>query len=259
VLLGGKVAIVSGIGPGVGQAVALAFAREGADVVLGARTEERLKELAVRIEQQGGRVAYLATNIRHEDQCRALAEAAIEAFGGVDVLVNNAFWHGPMGDMKEAPPAAYRKAFETNVLGSLAMSNAVIPSMKERGGGSIVMVNTLAARQGWDDEAPYAASKGALLTASRALARSVGPNGIRVNSVLPGPIWGPSLEYWYAELAKERGVTPEDVYTDQAARTSLRHIPTSEEVADAVLFFASDLSKAITGQTLDVNAGSYFN
>jgi NAD(P)-dependent dehydrogenase (short-subunit alcohol dehydrogenase family) len=79
-----------------------------------------------------------------------------------------------------------------------------------------------------------------------------------VNSVLPGPIWGPSLEWWYGELAKERGVSPQEVYESEAARTSLRRIPTSEEVADAVLFFASDLAAAITGQTLDVNAGSYF-
>ena len=257
-LLEGRVAIVSGIGPGVGRAVALAFAREGADVVLGARTEERLQELAKEIEARGRRVAYRATNIRYDDQCLALAETAVETFGGIDVLVNNAFWHGPMGSIHSMDPDAYRKAYETNVIGSIAMTNACVPSMSDRGGGSVVMVNSLAARQGWDDEAPYAASKGGLLTAARALARSLGPSGIRVNSILPGPIWGPSLKYWFGELAKERGVTPEEVYATEASRTSLRHIPTSDEVADAILFFASDLSKAVTGQTLDVNAGSYF-
>jgi NAD(P)-dependent dehydrogenase (short-subunit alcohol dehydrogenase family) len=259
VLLEGKVAIVSGIGPGVGRAVALAFAREGANVVLGARTEERLTELAAEIEASGRRVAYRATDIRREDDCHALAATAVEAFGGIDILVNNAFWHGPMGPMEEATPEAWRKAFETNVLGSLAMTRAVVSSMTERDGGSVVMVNTLAARQAYEEEAPYAASKGALLTTARSLARSLGPKGIRVNSVLPGPIWGPSLEWWYAELAKERGVAPQDVYDDEASRTCLRHIPTSEEVAEAVLFFASDLSRAVTGQSLDVNAGSYFD
>ena len=258
-LLEGKVAIVSGIGPGVGRAVALAFAREGADVVLGARTEDRLAELAKEIEAAGRRVAHHPTDIRKEEDCAALAETAVTAFGGVDVLVNNAFWHGQLGEMAEMPPDMWRKAFETNVLGSLAMTRAVAPSMEARGGGSVVMVNTLAARQGYDEEAPYAASKGALLTTARSLARNLGPKGIRVNSVLPGPIWGPSLEWWFAQLAKERGVTPEDVYTDESSRTSLRHIPTSEEVAEVILFFASDLSKAVTGQTLDVNAGSYFD
>jgi len=257
-LLENKVAIVSGIGPGVGQAVALAFAREGANVVLGARTEERLTELAAQIEAGGGKVAFRPTDIRKEEDCLALAAAATEAFGGVDVLVNNAFWHGRMGEMAEMPLDMWRKAFETNLIGSLQMTRAVTPSMTERGGGSIVMVNTLAARQGYDEEGPYAASKGALLTAARSLARNLGPSGIRVNSVLPGPIWGPSLEYWFGELAKDRGVTPEEVYTSEASGTSLRHIPTSEEVADAIVFFASDLSKAVTGQTLDVNAGSYF-
>jgi NAD(P)-dependent dehydrogenase (short-subunit alcohol dehydrogenase family) len=259
VLLEDRVAIVSGIGPGVGRSVAVAFAREGANVVLGTRSEERLAEVAAEVEAVGAKTAFRPTDVRKEEDCRALAETAVEAFGGVDVLVNNAFWHGPIGEMAEMPPDMWRKAFETNVLGSLAMTRAVVPSMTERGGGSVVMVNTLAARQGYDEEAPYAASKGALLTTARSLARNLGPHGIRVNSVLPGPIWGPSLEWWYGELAKERGVTPDVVYTDEASRTSLQRIPTSDEVAAAVLFFASDLSKAVTGQTLDVNAGSYFD
>ena len=257
-LLENKVAIVSGIGPGVGQAVALACAREGANVVLGARTEERLQELAKEIESRGGKVAYRPTDIRKEDDCTALARTAVESFGGVDVLVNNAFWHGRMGEMADMPLDMWRKAFETNLIGSLQMTRAVTPSMTERGGGSVVMVNTLAARQAYEEEAPYAASKGALLTAARSLARNLGPSGIRVNSVLPGPIWGPSLEWWFAEQARERGVTPEEFYASEASGTALRHIPTSEEVAEVILFFASDLSKAVTGQTLDVNAGSYF-
>src|SRR5205823_5557570 len=107
------------------------------DVVLGARTEDRLAELAAEIEASGRRVAYRATDIRKEDDCRALARTAIEAFGGVDVLVNNAFWHGPLGEMSEMPGDMWRKAFETNVLGSLTMTRAVVPSMTERGGGSV--------------------------------------------------------------------------------------------------------------------------
>jgi NAD(P)-dependent dehydrogenase (short-subunit alcohol dehydrogenase family) len=163
-----------------------------------------------------------------------------------------------MGPVENTPLETFRKTFEVNVLGSLTMTRAVIPTMKEQRAGSIVFVNTLSARQGWMEEGAYATSKGGLLTAARALARELGPHGIRVNSVLPGHIWGPSLQWWFGELAKERGVTPQDVYDDVAKDMALRRIPTSEEVADAVVFFASDLSKAVTGQTLDVNAGQYF-
>jgi NAD(P)-dependent dehydrogenase (short-subunit alcohol dehydrogenase family) len=130
--------------------------------------------------------------------------------------------------------------------------------MKEAGHGSIVFINTLSARQGWMEEGAYATSKGGLLTAARALARELGPYGIRVNSFLPGHIWGPSLEWWFEKLAEERGVTPQDVYDEVATGMALGRIPTSDEVADAVVFFASDLSSAVTGQTLDVNAGQYF-
>ena len=257
-LLEDKVVVVSGIGPGVGRAVALACAREGANVVLGARTEERLRGVAEEIEGRGRKVAWRITDISDEAQCRALADTARESFGRIDALVNNAFRHQRMRPIAGTSRETFLKTFETNVLGSLAMTLAVVPSMKEQGGGSIVFVNTLSARQGWMEEGAYATSKGGLLTAARALARELGPANIRVNSVLPGHIWGPSLEYWFGELAKERGVSPQDVYDDVAKDMALRRIPTSEEVADAVVFLASDLSSGVTGQTLDVNAGQYF-
>ena len=256
-LLEGRVIVVSGVGPGVGRAVALGAAREGAHVVLGARTEERLREVAAEVEGLGRKAVWRVTDIRDEEQCRSLAGTAAETFGGINALVNNAFWHGPMGRFDDATPDMWRKAFDVNVVGSLAMTNAVLPAMKERGRGSVVFVNSLAARQGWQEEAAYAASKAALLNAARALARAHGPDGVRVNSVLPGPIMGPSLEYWFGHLAEQRGVTPQDVYDEWADETCLRHIPTSEEVADAVLFLCSDLSAAITGQALHVNAGQF--
>ena len=257
-LLEDRVAIVSGVGPGVGRSVALALAREGANVVLGARTEERLREVGDEIEGLGRKVIWRVTDITSEHNCRALADSARESFGRIDVLVNNAFRHQKMAPIEATSPNAFRRAFEVNVLGSLAMTRAVIPTMKEAGRGSVVFVNTLSARQGWMEEGAYATSKGGLLTAARALARELGPFGIRVNSVLPGHIWGPSLEWWFGELAAERGVTPEDVYDEVARDMAMKRIPTSDEVADAVVFFASDLSSAVTGQTLDVNAGQYF-
>src|SRR5262249_48774857 len=122
-----------------------------------------------------------------------------------------------------------------------------------------VMVNSMSLRIIEPRFGGYAASKGALMTAAQTMAKELGADRIRVNSVVPGYIWGPNLERWVAQLAAQRGTTPEAVYAEIAARTAVNHIPTAAEVADAVVFFASDLARAITGQALDVNAGHFFH
>jgi NAD(P)-dependent dehydrogenase (short-subunit alcohol dehydrogenase family) len=127
--------------------------------------------------------------------------------------------------------------------------------MKDRGGGSIVMISSMIVRDVLSGQSTYAASKGALLMAAQGLARELGAYGIRVNSVVPGYIWGPNLQIGFRLEAKQRGVDPQVLYDEVAAKIALGRIPTSQEIADAVLFFASDLSRAVTGQSLDVNGG----
>ena len=256
-LLKDRVGIVSGIGPGVGKEVALALAREGADVVLGARTEENLREVAGEVEALGRRVTWRPTDITVEDQCAALAAAARDEFGRIDVLVNNAFLPPSMKRVEHETIEHWRESYEVNVLGTLQMTRAVIPAMKEQRSGSIVFINTMSIRTAEPKSGAYAANKSALFTLARVLAQELGEHGIRVNTVLPGHVWGPSLEWWFEHLAKKRGVTPQEVYDSVANEAALRHIPTSAEVADAVVFFASDLSRVITGQSLDVNAGMW--
>jgi NAD(P)-dependent dehydrogenase (short-subunit alcohol dehydrogenase family) len=258
-LLAGRVALVSGVGPGLGRAVARAFAREGAALVLAARTPATLETVAAEIRAAGREALAVPTDVAVTEDCRRLVEAAIARFGGVDVLVNNAFLSAPYDLVEGAAMADWRRIFDVNVFGSVQLSQAVLPAMKARRAGSIVMVNSMSARIIEPRFGGYAASKGALLIAAQTMARELGRDGIRVNSVVPGYIWGPALERWFAHLARERGTTPEAVYEEIAARTSLGRIPTSEDVAEAVLFFASDLSRAVTGQALDVNAGHFFH
>jgi NAD(P)-dependent dehydrogenase (short-subunit alcohol dehydrogenase family) len=130
--------------------------------------------------------------------------------------------------------------------------------MKQRGGGSIVMLGTMAARRPQPGLAAYGASKAALLATAQALAAELGRHKIRVNSVVPGYIDGPHLRTYFRAEAARQGISEEDVYRRIAAEGVLNHIATSAEVADAVTFFASSMSSAITGQSLDVNCGQWF-
>ena len=257
-LLEDRVAIVSGIGPGMGRDISLAFAREGAHVVMGARTEERLVEVAAEIEALGGKAVWARTDIKSDDDCTNLADLAVSTFGRIDVLVNNAFVQPPLQTIERAEIDTWRTAWDVNVIGSVQMTKACLPSMKTQGRGSVVFIGSMSARRIQRKFGIYAATKSALISTAQTLAREHGRDGIRVNTVLPGYIWGPSLQWFFGYLAEKQGRTPEDVYAEIAGETCLNHIPTSEEIADAVVFFASDLSRVVTGQSLDVNAGHWF-
>ncbi len=258
-LLEGRAALVSGVGPGIGKDTALAFAREGADVALGARSEDRLREVAAEVEALGRRAVWQATDITSEEQCAALVRAALDAFGRIDILVNNAFVQPPMETIEANSLNTWRQSFEINLFGAVAMTKAVIPTMKEQGSGSIIFISSMSTRRITEGFGAYAAAKSGIMSTARTLARELGPHGIRVNSVVPGYVWGPSLRWWFKQLAKDQGRTREEVYQEVADETSLKHLPEPAEIADAVVFFASDLSRGITGQTLDVNAGHWFD
>jgi NAD(P)-dependent dehydrogenase (short-subunit alcohol dehydrogenase family) len=254
-LLAGRVAVVSGIGPGMGRDVSLALAREGADLVLAARTAAKIAEVAAEVRAAGRRALEAPTDITVRDDCRRLVEQAKKEYGRIDVLVNNAFDMGAMKPLAEADSEDLLRPLRVNLVGSLQLTREVVPVMRGQGRGSIVMINSMIVRDVLPNMGPYAASKGALLAATQGLARELGPAGIRVNSVVPGYIWGPSLQQYFKWQARERGIDAQAVYDEVAAQTALRHLPTSEEIADAVVFFASDLSRVITGQSLDVNGG----
>ena len=258
-LLTDRIVLVSGIGPGLGREIALACAREGAHVVLAARTASALEEVAVAVRAAGRRALAVATDLSQAEDCQRLADAARADFGRIDVLVHNAFQNNPVSLVEEADLDDWRRIFEVNLFGALRLTQAIVPTMKAQGRGVIVFVNTMSIRIVEPLMGGYAASKGALMTASQTLAKELGPAGIRVNSIVPGYIWSAKMEAYFRHLAQERGVTYESVHADITSRTALRHIPDSAEVADAVVLLASDLARAITGQALDVNGGHFFH
>jgi NAD(P)-dependent dehydrogenase (short-subunit alcohol dehydrogenase family) len=258
-LLSDRVVLVSGIGPGLGAEIALGCAREGGDVVLAARSAAMLEETATAVRQRGRRALAVPTDVTEPDDCQRLVEAARAEFGRIDVLVHNAFLSNPVALVEQADLDDWRRIFEVNLFGALRLTQLVVPLMKAQGRGSIVFVNSMSIRIIEPMMGGYAASKGALLTTARTLAKELGPDGIRVNSVVPGYIWSAKMEAYFRRLATERGVSYEAVHGDVTSRTALRHIPDSAEVAEAVLFFASDLARAVTGQSLDVNGGHFFD
>lgn len=257
-LLKDRVAIISGVGPGMGRHVALIFAREGAKVVLAARTQNTLDAVAAEVVARGGEALTVRADVTNRDDCRALARKAKERFGRIDILSNNAYTEGAMVPVDELRIEDWRRPMEVNFFGNLQLTMEVVPVMKAQGGGSIVMTNSMIVRRVLPTMAAYAASKAALLTATQSLALELGRYQIRVNSVLPGYIWGDTLERYFKALAEQRQVDPRVVYDEVASQIALGKIPHSSEIAEAVLFFASDLSRVITGQSLDVNGGHVF-
>jgi NAD(P)-dependent dehydrogenase (short-subunit alcohol dehydrogenase family) len=255
-LLRDKVVVVSGVGPGLGRSIAVRCAEQGADVVLASRTESRLTEVAKEVTDLGRRAVTVTADVASEEDAQRLVSTALESFGRVDTLVNNAFAIPPMGDLDKVPFDGVRQGFETNVLGALRLTNLFRPALIESR-GSVVMVSSMVIRHSQRTFGAYKMAKSALLAMAQSLATEVGPQGVRVNTVAPGYIWADNVKYYFKYLAKERGVTSQDVYDEVAANIDLRKLPEPDEVADAIIFLASDLARAVTGQCLDVNGGEY--
>ncbi|MEU2426500.1 SDR family oxidoreductase [Streptomyces sp. NPDC007851] len=256
-LLTGKTVVVSGVGAGLGHQVAAAVVRDGGNAVLGARTEANLAKSAAGIDPEGTRTAYRATDITDEEQCGALAALARERFGGIDAVVHVAAWDSYFGGVEDADFATWASVIDVNLLGSLRMTRACLPGLKAAGGGSVVFIGTQSAVAAPSQvkQAAYAASKGALTSAMYSLARELGPYRIRVNTVLPGWMWGPPVQAYVQFTAHTDGVPEDEVLGRLTERTALPELATDGDVADAAVFLASDRARAITGQSLLVNAG----
>ncbi len=257
-LLDGKVALVSGAGPGLGRDVALAFGREGATVVVAARNEERVQALADEVEGQGATALAVALDITDATRCQAAVDRVVDTYGQLDVLVNNAFDDGDHKPFLDADLARWRQTMEVNFFGTLQLTQVVGAAMAKQGDGRIVMINTMSTVRIRPNFGAYTASKAALAAITKTLAAELGPHGVRVNGVHPGYIWGDSVEVYFQYLAHKKGITPEEQYQEVAADTALGYLPPSREIAEAVVFFASDMSKPVTGQALGVNAGQWF-
>lgn len=254
-MLQDKVVVVAGVGAGLGRSIAVRAAAEGADVVLAARTEPTLAEVAKQVEAVGRRALPVPTDLTDPAAAAALADAAVGAFGGVDLLVNNAFNPPPLAELVDIDLAAVRAGFETELYAALRLVQLFAPSLISRQ-GAIVMMGSVALRRSRPTQGAYRMFKAGVIALAQSLSTELGPRGVRVNTVVPGSIWADALKGYFAHLANERGVPAQQVYDEAAAELDLRRLPEPDEVANAVVFLGSDLARAITGQCLDVNSGA---
>ena len=251
-----KVLVVSGVGPDLGRQIAVRGAAAGADVVLAARTASRLEDVAAEIKELGRRALVVPTDITVPADAERLAAASVEEFGRADALVQNALVMPPIRDLGKVDLDAVQAGFTDNVISALRLIRLFTPALAESS-GAVVMVNSMVVRFSQRGMGPYKLAKASLLAMAQSLATELGPQGIRVNSVAPGHIWGESLKWYFGYLAKKRGVEVDQIYAETAASNDLGRLVEPDEIADAVLFLASPLARAITGQCLDVNCGEY--
>ena len=255
-MLENKVVVISGVGPALGTTLARRCAEAGADLVLAARTAERLTEVADQVRSLGRRALAVSTDITDDEQVANLVTRSLEEYGKVDVLINNAFRVPSMKPLADTTFQHIRDAIELTVLGALRISQGFTPALAEAR-GSVVNVNSMVIRHSQPKYGAYKMAKAALLAMSHSLSTELGAQGIRVNTVAPGYIWGGTLQSYFTHQAGKFGTTVEEIYNAAAAGSDLKRLPTEDEVASAILFLASDLASGITGATLDVNCGEY--
>lgn len=255
-LLEDRVAVVTGAGRGIGRAIALALAAEGAHVVLAARSEDALRETAEGASKHGREPLVVPTDLTVPQQVEHLVVRTLERFSRCDVLVNNSGVGGPSGLLWELDPKDWDETFAVNVTGTFLCCRAFLPSMVERASGSIVIVGSMTGKRPLHGRTPYAASKLALVGLARTLAVETGPFGVRVNLVSPGAVAGPRIDWVIQQQASSRGISEDEARAEFEQGSPLGRLVDAGDVANAVVFLASDRSSAVTGEDMNVSAGS---
>lgn len=245
--LTGKVAIVTGAGQGIGEAIARAYAREGAKVIITGRTPGKLEEVARRIRSDGGEAAPLEASAGNREDAEKTIGAAISRWGRIDVLVNNA--HTFTDSLAIEDPKMEANCMidlQSAFIGSLQLMQLCFPHMKQQGGGSIINMGSSYGIRCEPGFLAYAATKEAIRALTRTAAREWGKHKIRVNTILPSALSPKAI--WYLEQSK--------TYDLELSKVALGYFGTADDIAPTAVFLASDTSKYVTGQTIGVDGGS---
>lgn len=245
--LPGKKALISGGDSGIGRAIALAYAKEGADVaVMYLDEHEDAEETKGLIEEAGGKCILIAGDIGDEAFCKESVQKVVDEFGGLDILVNNAAEQHMQTSLKDISAEQLERTFRTNVFGMFYLTKAALEHLKR--GASIINTTSITAFRGEPTLIDYSATKGAVLSFTRALSGSLAEEGIRVNGVAPGPIWTPLIPASF----------PADVVEGFGSTTPLGRPGQPDELAPAYVYLASDDSSYVTGQVIHINGGTSY-
>lgn len=249
------VAVVTGGGRGLGRAIATRLAGDGAAVTLVGRDLRALEETRDAVEELGATALVVQADLTIEADITRMGERVMERFGRVDVLVNNAGIPGPIEPCWQVSTAEWSRTMAVNITAAFLTCRVLVPTMVEQRRGSVVNIGSLVARRPGLGRVAYASSKAALEGLTRALAVDVGPYGVRVNMVSPGPVQGERLEWAVRQMAAVRDTSTETVRKGFDDGSALRRVATAREVADTVAFLTSQAASGITGQDVSVNCG----
>ncbi|WP_254535656.1 SDR family NAD(P)-dependent oxidoreductase [Halomarina litorea] len=248
-------ALVTGASQGIGREIARTFADRGANVVLAARSEANLRETAEPMPEE--RTLVVPTDVTDEARVKAAVEACVDAFGGLDCLVNNAGIAGPTAPHEEVSAEEWQTVQNVNVLGSFLCAKHASPHLRESVRGSIVNVSSIGGKKPYPLRTPYAASKMALIGLSRALAFELGEDEVTVNTVCPGPVTGDRIERVFEARAEATGVSYEQAKRDLVLDDlPLDEIVPVEEVVEQVAYLAGPNARHVTAQDVNVDSGA---
>jgi NAD(P)-dependent dehydrogenase (short-subunit alcohol dehydrogenase family) len=232
----------------LGRTIAKAFNAEGANVAVCDVNREQLDEFTLEIPE----IAAYTADVADPDAVRSFFEAVMSRFGSVDVLVNNAGVAGPTARLEDVDGRDWSRTLAVNLDGPFWCAREVVPSMKGRGGGAIVNISSTTARTGLPYRLPYAVSKSGVLGLTHTMARELGPDGIRVNAILPGVLRGERIRRVISAKAEALGMSEADYEAEMLARVSMRTMIDPDEVADMALFLASTRGRHVSGQFIGV-------
>lgn len=252
-----KIAIVTGGGKGIGKAISLAYAREGATVIIGARDASAMEETARRIQATGGRADAVATDVSREEHVKNLVSFVLDKYGRIDILVNNSAVAGPTVQVADLDLGVWNEVISINLTGAMLCTREVLKPMMAARTGSIINISSEGGRSGFPMRSPYAVSKRGLIALTETVAIEAGPYAIRVNCISPGRVTGERVENVARDKARVLGITYEEVIAGMTIDCSLGRFIEADEVAAAAVFLASDEASAITGETLVVSGGKH--